>query len=126
MIWRADLTMGCDFFNKPWLEFTGRQLEQELGTGWAEGVHPDDRDRCMATYAEAFAARREFSMDYRLRRHDGAWRWLLDKGRPFQVAGSSPATSAPASTTPKRGRRWRTTGRRWRSGRTCSPNCTTG
>ena len=49
MIWRADLSMGCDFFNKPWLDFTGRSMAQELGTGWAEGVHPDDRDRCMAT-----------------------------------------------------------------------------
>ena len=87
LIWRADLSMGCDFFNKPWLEFTGRRLEQELGHGWVEGVHPDDRDRCLQTYTEAFAARREFSMDYRLRRHDGAWRWLLDKGRPFEVAG---------------------------------------
>lgn len=87
LIWRTDLTSGCDFFNKPWLDFTGRSLEQELGHGWAEGIHPEDLDRCMATYAEAFAARREFTMDYRLRRHDGAWRWLLDKGRPFQLHG---------------------------------------
>jgi PAS domain S-box-containing protein len=87
LIWRSDLSMGCDFFNKPWLEFTGRRLEEELGNGWLECVHPDDRDRCLQTYTEAFTARREFSMDYRLRRHDGAWRWLLDKGRPFEVAG---------------------------------------
>jgi two-component system, sensor histidine kinase PdtaS len=87
LIWRSDLSMGCDFFNKPWLEFTGRRLDQELGHGWVECVHPDDRDRCMQTYTDAFAARREFSMDYRLRRHDGAWRWLLDKGRPYEVAG---------------------------------------
>jgi PAS domain S-box-containing protein len=87
MIWRADLSMRCDFFNKPWLEFTGRSMEQELGHGWAESVHPDDLERCMKTFAEAFAARREFSMDYRLRRHDGAWRWLLDKGRPHIVNG---------------------------------------
>lgn len=87
MIWRADASMACDFFNKPWLDFTGRSLDQELGHGWADGVHPDDRGRCLATFAEAFQARREFSMDYRLRRHDGAWRWLLDKGRPLFVAG---------------------------------------
>ncbi|TCZ56276.1 sensor histidine kinase [Roseicella aquatilis] len=87
MIWRSDLSMGCDFFNRPWLDFTGRPLEQELGHGWVEGVHPEDRDRCLRTYTEAFAARREFSMDYRLRRHDGAWRWLLDKGRPLEVNG---------------------------------------
>ncbi|MFC7473676.1 sensor histidine kinase [Dankookia sp. GCM10030260] len=87
MIWRADISMGCDFFNQPWLEFTGRRLDQELGQGWVEGVHPEDRDRCLRTFAEAFAARQAFSMDYRLRRHDGAWRWLLDRGRPFEVAG---------------------------------------
>lgn len=87
MIWRADASMACDFFNKPWLEFTGRSMEQELGHGWAEGVHPEDLERCLKTYAEAFAARREFSMDYRLRRYDGAWRWLLDKGRPLYVNG---------------------------------------
>ncbi|MDO9709432.1 sensor histidine kinase [Paracraurococcus lichenis] len=88
MIWRADTSMGCDFFNRPWLDFTGRTLEEELGHGWAEGVHPEDRERCLATYREAFEARREFSIDYRLRRHDGAWRWLLDKGRPFSVKGN--------------------------------------
>ncbi|WP_431270690.1 PAS domain-containing protein [Dankookia sp. P2] len=60
LIWRADLSMGCDFFNKPWLDFTGRALEQELGNGWVEGVHPDDRDRCLQTYTDAFVARREF------------------------------------------------------------------
>lgn len=87
MIWRSDLTKGCNYFNKPWLEFTGRSLEQELGHGWAEAVHPDDRERCMRTYTEAFDAQREFTMDYRLRRHDGAWRWLLDKGRPLYVNG---------------------------------------
>jgi len=87
MIWRSDTSMGCTYFNKPWLDFTGRSIAAELGHGWAEGVHPDDRDRCLATFAEAFAARRDFSMDYRLRRHDGAWRWLLDKGRPYEVDG---------------------------------------
>lgn len=83
MIWRADLTKGCDLFNKPWLDFTGRTLEQELGNGWAEGVHPDDMERCLAIYIGSFDARREFSMVYRLRRHDGVYRFLLDNGRPF-------------------------------------------
>ncbi|MCB4823909.1 sensor histidine kinase [Roseicella aerolata] len=87
MIWRADLSKGCDYFNQPWLDFTGRTLEQELGHGWTEAVHPDDLERCLRTYTEAFDARREFSMDYRLRRHDGAWRWLLDKGRPLYLKG---------------------------------------
>jgi two-component system, sensor histidine kinase PdtaS len=87
MIWRSDTTKACDFFNKPWLDFTGRSLEQEIGHGWAEGVHPDDFAQCLKTYGDAFDARREFTMDYRLRRHDGAWRWVLDSGRPYFLGG---------------------------------------
>jgi two-component system, sensor histidine kinase PdtaS len=83
MIWRSDTTKACDFFNKPWLKFTGRSMEEELGFGWAEGVHPEDYDRCVEVYTSAFDARREFSLDYRLRRSDGSYRWLLDNGRPY-------------------------------------------
>jgi two-component system, sensor histidine kinase PdtaS len=86
MIWRSGLDKMCDFFNEPWLRFSGRTMEQELGFGWAEGVHPDDYDRCVAIYVNAFDAREEFSMPYRLRRHDGEYRWLLDNGRPFHDA----------------------------------------
>ena len=57
LIWRADTTMGCDFFNRPWLEFTGRTMDQERGTGWTAGVHPDDLAQCLAVYSESFAAR---------------------------------------------------------------------
>ncbi|WP_200305822.1 sensor histidine kinase [Paracraurococcus ruber] len=88
MIWRTGLTMGCDYFNRPWLDFTGRSMDQERGEGWADGVHPEDRERCLRSFAEAFAARSEFSMEYRLRRHDGAWRWVLDKGRPVYRDGA--------------------------------------
>jgi PAS domain S-box-containing protein len=72
----------CTFFNQTWLDFTGRSLEQEWGVGWAEGVHFEDFQRCMDTYLEAFAARRPFEMDYRLRRKDGEFRWVLDRGAP--------------------------------------------
>jgi two-component system sensor kinase FixL len=81
-IWMSGVDKRCTFFNKPWMDFTGRTLDQELGNGWAEGVHPDDRERCLATYSDAFDVRREFTMEYRLRRHDGEFRWVSDKGVP--------------------------------------------
>lgn len=83
MIWRADLTMGCDYFNRIWLAFTGRSLEQETGNGWAEGVHPEDFDRCLKIYTDHFATREAFEMEYRLRRFDGAFRWIFDRGVPY-------------------------------------------
>lgn len=89
MIWRADTSKACDFFNKPWLEFSGRTMEEEFGFGWAEGVHPDDHERCVRIYVTAFDAREEFTMPYRLRRHDGEYRWLLDNGRPYHHADGS-------------------------------------
>jgi PAS domain S-box-containing protein len=82
MLWLADTTGNCEFFNKQWLDFTGRPMEAELGVGWAEGVHFEDFQHCMATYLGAFAARRTFRMEYRLRRHDGEFRWILDTGTP--------------------------------------------
>ncbi|WP_142849135.1 sensor histidine kinase [Telmatospirillum sp. J64-1] len=83
MIWRSSPDKMCDFFNKPWLEFTGRAAAEEMGMGWSERVHPDDFDRCLRIYTTAFDAREEFSMPYRLLRHDGCYRWLLDNGRPY-------------------------------------------
>ena len=82
LIWTSGLDMGCDYFNQPWLDFTGRKLGDELGNGWTASVHPDDLARCMHIYIEAFRQRLPFSMDYRLRRADGDYRWIQDDGTP--------------------------------------------
>ncbi|PWU19349.1 MAG: hypothetical protein C5B50_06770 [Verrucomicrobia bacterium] len=81
-IWASGTDKKCIFLNKPWLEFKGRKMAQELGDGWAEGIHPDDLAGCMKVYTDSFDARRPFSMEYRIRRHDGQYRWLLDHGVP--------------------------------------------
>src|SRR5215471_8803719 len=82
MIWVSGRDKLCVWFNRPWLTFTGRSMAQELGNGWAEGVHREDFDRCLKIYIDHFDARKEFRMQYRLRRHDGAYHWIDDTGIP--------------------------------------------
>ena len=82
MIWMSDTRNLGTYFNRPWLQFTGRAMEEELGTGWAARVHPDDLERAVAYCASRFEAREEFRMEFRLRRADGEYRWVLDHGIP--------------------------------------------
>ncbi|HKQ77080.1 MAG TPA: PAS domain S-box protein [Blastocatellia bacterium] len=89
LIWMSGTDKLCNFFNKPWLDYTGRAMEEEMGNGWTEGVHPEDYDRCLGIYTTSFEAQEEFEMEYRLRRHDGEYRWLLDHGLPrFSFSGA--------------------------------------
>jgi PAS domain S-box-containing protein len=82
MIWTTGTDKQCNYVNKPWLDFTGRTFEQELGSGWAEGIHSEDVVDSLRTYTEAFDKREQFEMQYRLRRHDGEYRWIFDIGVP--------------------------------------------
>jgi PAS domain S-box-containing protein len=82
MIWMSGADKRCTWFNQRWLDFVGRQMEQEMGDGWTDNVHPADFDRTLDTYHAAFDARRPYEMEFRLQRDDGAWRWLLERGTP--------------------------------------------
>ena len=89
MIWMSGTDKLCTFFSQTWLDFTGRSVDEEAGNGWVEGVHAEDRDRCLQTYAEAFDSRGPFEMEYRLRRADAAYRWVVNFGIPrFHADGS--------------------------------------
>src|SRR5580700_1473371 len=82
MMWSAGRDGQCSFFNQPWLEFRGRTMEEEKGTGWVEGVHSDDRQRCLDMYQRAFANHQPFAIEYRLRNANGEYSWIKDCGSP--------------------------------------------
>ena len=79
LIWVSGRDNRLTFFNRGWFNFTGRSVTQELGDGWIAGVHPDDRERCISTYFNAFEAREDFQLEYRLRRYDGEYRWIIGR-----------------------------------------------
>jgi two-component system, LuxR family, sensor kinase FixL len=82
LLWVSDCNKHCEFFNKSWLEFTGRTLEEETRAGWLDSVHPEDAQHCHEVYRAAFDARERFEIEYRLCRHDGSYHWVLQKGTP--------------------------------------------
>jgi PAS domain S-box-containing protein len=88
-IWITDVDKQCTYINQPWLDLTGRPVEAALGKGWTDDVHPEDAERSWSTYAEAFDRREPFQMEYRVRRHDGEYRWVIDTGVPRYDANGS-------------------------------------
>jgi len=83
LLWMSDLDKGYTWFNDVWLNFTGKSLQEQLGDGWVKCVHPDDVEKCLSTYFDAFEKKETFEMEYRLRRYDGEYRWIIDKGNPI-------------------------------------------
>lgn len=82
MIWMSGKDMGCFYFNRAWLDYRGRTLQEEFGNGWADGVHPEDLERCVQHYVSSFEMRVPFAMSYRLRDSNGNYNWILDRGVP--------------------------------------------
>jgi PAS domain S-box-containing protein len=82
LVWISDTDGLCTFLNTAWLDFTGRTIEQELGSGWSEGVHPEDLDFCLRTYHTALRQRQKFQVEYRLQKWNGEYAWILDEGKP--------------------------------------------
>jgi len=97
MIWVSDMRMHWTWFNQPWLAFTGRSMEQEQGFGWVDSIHPEDTERCVRTFKAAFASRQPYRMEYRLRRHDGQYRWVLDQGVPLESPDGAATDDATLS-----------------------------
>ncbi|HEX8385350.1 MAG TPA: PAS domain S-box protein [Rubricoccaceae bacterium] len=82
LVWMAGADRQCTHFNRGWLAFTGRTMDEELGDGWRESVHPDDLGRCLDVYAAHYDRREPFEVEYRLCHHDEQYRWIVDRGAP--------------------------------------------
>jgi PAS domain S-box-containing protein len=89
LLWVSDPEQQRIYFNKRWLDFTGRPPESELGCGWMDGIHTEDLQRCREVYTASYAGRREFKAEYRLRRHDGEFCWVCDTGAPLFESDNS-------------------------------------
>src|SRR3954452_18825268 len=87
MVWLSGTDAMCTFFNRAWLEFRGRAQQEEMGNGWTDGLHPDDRDLCVETYLKAFGARQPFRVQYRLQRSNGEFAWVEQTGTPLVAGG---------------------------------------
>ena len=87
MVWLSGRDAMCTFFNRAWLEFRGRAPQEEMGNGWTEGLHPDDRDLCVETYLKAFSARQPFRVQYRLQKSNGEFAWVEQTGTPLVAGG---------------------------------------
>ena len=83
LIWMSGADGMCTFFNRAWLDLRGRRLDEELGNGWTEGLHPEDRDHCLDSYLRAFGARQPFRAQYRVMRSSGDYCWLENIGVPL-------------------------------------------
>jgi PAS domain S-box-containing protein len=83
ILWRINADFSCDWVNKAWLDYTGGTLEEETGFAWLDRLHPADLERTAERFDLAFSARKPAAVEFRLRRHDGVYRWFLDSGVPF-------------------------------------------
>src|SRR5579863_10120968 len=82
LIWLSGVDKLATDFNREWLKFTGRTIQQQLQTGWTDNIHPDDVNQRLEDYAHAFEEKQKFTSEYRMRRNDGQYRWMLDQGVP--------------------------------------------
>jgi diguanylate cyclase (GGDEF)-like protein/PAS domain S-box-containing protein len=82
-IWRAGIDGKCNYVNKAWLSFTGKKIEEETGDGWILDIHDEDKEKFKQAFLEALRTRDPFETEFRIRRHDGRYRWALSLGRPF-------------------------------------------